>query len=331
MAWHKSTSGGAVVLILASIAAAQNPSHPQPTPPDPADSRASDDAERPTRPPLGPTDPGPYPQMPGYFTKKAQDLNYRQTPFFSGQYGVFVPQGAGNDYFPGVYPYYDAQFHYQWYQAHAREQQLTQGAESMRRAGLELFHKGDYEAAAVQFLGAADLNQGDPIARIHAGHCQFALGQYAAAVEQLRRGFELQPALAYMRFDPRSDYQQWGDFEEHAKALRAYVEKHADDAAAAAVLGYMIYFTEGTTRARPLLEKAHALNPDEGLVNKLLRVADRASYSAAAARTPRRDARTYDQMGVRSQRTSTYDEQRRPAAPDAGRRFKSDPKKMRRI
>lgn len=311
-------SGCGLLLITAAILAQTadpkaNPPRPpigQPAVPDPrlpASSAAVNGAF-----PLGPLDPGPYPLMPGYFTRKAADLNYRQTPFFNRCETNYPGFGVGRDFFPGVYPAYDAQYHYQWYQAYHREQQLTQRAEQMRGEAIDLFRRGEYETAAIRFLGAADVDHGDAAARVHAGHCLFALGQYADAVALLRRAFELQPALAYGGFDPRSDYGHRADFQEQLQTLRDYVDHTPDDAAATALLGYMIYFTDGSTRARPTLEKARRLNPDDGLVARLLAVASKASWNEAVARTTRRDARTYDQMGVRPKSNQPYHPPRRP-------------------
>lgn len=278
----------------------------------------------------GPLDPGPWVTQPGYFTRRAVELNYNRTPFFNGR-GAWGYRGSdpfdgswgyGQSYFPGVYPYYDAQAHYRWYKAYKRERKLVTSAREMREDGRERFAAGDYETAAVRFLGAAELDHGDAAARIHAGHALFALGRYADAAGLLRRGLELQPTLAYAAFDPRLDYGNPTDFGQHMSRLRDRVTQHPGDAGAQIVLAYMVYYTEGPTKARPLLALARAISPRDSLVERLWRVADVASYSDESLRTGRPDMRPYDRMNIRPQPLEPYDRESRPAS-KSGKRAKS--------
>lgn len=261
------------------------------------------------KPAEGPLTPGPLPEMPGYFTRKAERRNYQQTPFFNrGGYGV---GGSGPDYYPGVYPSYDAQAHYRAYKEYERERQLIETNRSMKSEGFDYFRGGDFENAAVKFLGAAEQHHGDAASRLFAGHALFALGRYNDAHELLRRAFELQPSLAYARFDPRSDYGDRALFDQHLLNLRQYVRRQPTDPAAAVVHAYMTYYDEGMTQALPLLEHAARLSPRDSLVVRLLAVAGKASWNpdvapAAAERRP------YDSLGVRpAGRRLPYDALRR--------------------
>ncbi|MEE8168982.1 MAG: hypothetical protein V3T70_00405 [Phycisphaerae bacterium] len=269
-------------------------------------------------PALGPLDPGPLPQMPGYFTNRSLRRNYRQTPFF-GRNGHFLRVGpaggygnyGAHDYYPGVYPYYDAQAHLRWYQAYKRERLLIESNRRLRTEARQLFFDGDYETAAIRFLGAAEQNHGDAASRVHAGHTLFALGQYGHAHAQLRRAFQLQPALVFARFDPRSDYADPADFDGQLKTLRRFVKQHLNDGPAAAVLGYMVFYTQGPTKARPLLERAYDLLPDDSLVNSLLRVAAQASWNDNVDPSQRPPRRPYDAIGVEADQALPYDVIRR--------------------
>src|SRR5439155_8479658 len=146
---------------------------------------------------------------------------------------------------------------------HKREKNVKNKADILRGEGLDAMRVGDYESAVIRLLGAAELNQGDAAARIHAGHALFAVGRYTDAAFLLRRGIELQPSLVFERFDPRDDFGRQADFENQLDALRQYVDAHPDNAGARTLLGYLVYYTEGPTKARPLLEKTPELAPDD--------------------------------------------------------------------
>ena len=276
-------------------------------------------------PALGPLDPGPFPQMPGYFTPRALDLNYRQTPFFGG--GYYSGYGYGSqEYFPGVYPYYDAQRHYRWYIDYRRERQLMKRADSLRGEGLDAFHATDFEQAAMRFLGAAEADQGDAASRIHAGHALFALGRYADAVALLRRAFELQPTLVYMRVDPRADYNRPTDFDHHLDTLRAFVRRSPNDPAARLLLGYMRLYTQGPSAARPDVEAALRLSPNDSLAQRLYEVVSRSSLDEQVARTAgQRDNRPSDKMKIQRKNPPPYDDMRNAPKPKTVKQKKEKP------
>jgi len=269
------------------------------------------------KPAEGPLTPGPLPEMPGYFTRKAERLNYRQTPFFNRGNGYGYSGGGDPGYYPGVYPYYDAQAHYRQYKEYERERQLIETNRSMKADGLEFFRDGDFENAAVKFLGAAEQHHGDAASRLFAGHALFALGRYNDAHALLRRAFELSPSLAYARFDPRSDYGDPSLFDRQLRSLRKYAGQHPEDASAAAVSGYMIFYAEGMTPALPLLEHAATLIPEDTLVKRLLAVAGKASWNRETlGDSVAADRRPYDQMGIRSNVRLPYDQLRRVSGSD---------------
>jgi len=286
--------------------------------------------------PLGPVDPGPYPTMPGYFTRRARELNYQQTPFFNGSRGgyagPFRDGGYGSqEYFPGVYPYYDAQVHYQWYLARRREQQLRRHATAMRAEGRDLFRDGEYERAAIRFLGAADMDQGDAAARVYAGHALFALGRYKDAVDLLRRAFELQPELTYQPYDARSDYGRMRDFDDHLRTLQRHLTREPQDDYALILMGYVLYYTDGPTQARPYLERAAKIAPQDTLLVRLLGVSSKASVNEAVARVSKKDTRPYDRMNVKSAQPQPYDAERYSTQRDDDREEKPAPYRLKRM
>lgn len=278
-------------------------------------------------PTMGPLDPGPYPSMPGYFTRRSIDLNYNRTPFFNRYgYGGYGGYNGGNDgydgqsggpgYFPGVYPYYDANYHYQWYLAYRRERKLRTRSDVLRAEGLAHFRDSEYDQAAIRLLGASELDMGDAVSRIHAGHALFALKRYEDSAQLLRRAFELAPSLVYGDFDPREDWGNRRDFDAQLDRLKQYVKTTPQNVAAHIVLGYMLFFVEGPTPARPVLQRAAAASPNDSLIERLLGVSSKTALDDAVKRAiGQRDTRTYDEMGVRPARRQTYDEQRKPSTP----------------
>ncbi len=173
-------------------------------------------------------------------------------------------------YGPG---YYDRQTWYNWYIASHRAGQLLDINEDKIDEGMELFRAGRYDRAAVAWLGAARADRSDAASRIHAGHALFAVGRYPEAVALLSRAFELAPQLAESQYDIRADYGDPADFEAHLTALKARVADYPDDAAATALLGYVIFYTDGPAAAFKVLERARTLDPRSEFVAKLWNVA----------------------------------------------------------
>jgi tetratricopeptide (TPR) repeat protein len=139
--------------------------------------------------------------------------------------------------------------------------------------GMQLFHDGAYDRAAVKMMGAAQSNESNAACRLHAAHSLFALGQYRRAAAYLARAFELSPSLPYKSYDIRDEYGRTEDFEKQIGYLRLYVQKHPRDDTALTVLGYVTYYTTGPAASYPALRRAAALNPGSYFIPKLLNVA----------------------------------------------------------
>lgn len=157
--------------------------------------------------------------------------------------------------------------------------------------GMALFNAGNYEQAAIKFLGAADADHGSAAARLHAGHALFALGRYDESVAQLSRAFELSPLLVSRDYDLRDEYGDRADFDRHLDALKAHVVRHPKDAAARAVLGYVLFRTDGSAAAYPVLRSAAQLDPRSFFVPKLLEVVGKTVPANGAERDPSTPAR----------------------------------------
>lgn len=172
---------------------------------------------------------------------------------------------------------YDADHEYLWFIASQRAGRLINQSAEMFDEGILLFRDGHYERAAIKWIGAGDTNQGNAAARLHAGHAMFALGRYADGVEMLARAFELSPTLAYKTYDIRDEYGNQSDFELHLANLKARVVQRPTDPNAMAMLGYVLFFTDGPEEALPVLSRAVQLDPESYFVPKLQSLARQAS------------------------------------------------------
>jgi len=139
--------------------------------------------------------------------------------------------------------------------------------------GHAAFSQGAYGPAARHFLLAAELNQGDPSARLCAAHCQMAIGRYDATVRLLRRAFELQPKIVYLPLDVRAAYGVTGDFERHLAALRQAVDGNKQSADLWLLLGYYDYFSGNQAEAAEALARAGKLRAGDRLIESLSRMA----------------------------------------------------------
>ena len=136
--------------------------------------------------------------------------------------------------------------------------------------GLTLFNQGRYHEAADAFRLAADTHQGDPAARIYSAHALFAIGRYRDAVPYLKRAFELQPKIAYLRYDFREDYGVPGDFEKQLAALESALAASPDNIDRLVLLGYVRYFTGQRERSFEPLRRAWNLGRRDSLVKLML-------------------------------------------------------------
>lgn len=213
-------------------------------------------------------------------------LNYRYGAFGAASYcgGTTAPAyGSWNGYgscdVDAAYNQgrYDAQREYLWYIAAERAGRLINQHAEKFDAGVTAFRDGDYEQALQNLMGAAEYNHGSAAPRLHAGHAMFALGRYAPAVEMLARAFELAPSLPYKTYDLRDEYRNKSDFEAQLARLQRRVESHPGDAAAATLLAYVTYYTEGPRAAFPALRRARRLDRASYFIEKLHVVASAAT------------------------------------------------------
>jgi len=198
---------------------------------------------------------------------------------FGGHYSPYsYDYGFGSYYrYGGPYDYYDAEEAYRYGVTAGRrfaqyEFEADLGLHSYLDAmarGQEAFTKGDYAQAVRGFVLAVRLNQGDPASRVSAANALIALGRYHEAVALLRRAFELQPRLAYLPIDLRSDYGNKDDFYKHVAAVQQAAEKTGNDADAWFALGYCYYFSGHIDKAASALRQAVKLRPHDPLFQSL--------------------------------------------------------------
>lgn len=172
---------------------------------------------------------------------------------------------------------YDADNEYLWFIASQRAGRLINQSADLFDEGILLFRDGQYDRAAVKWLGAGDVNQGSAATRLHAGHAMFALGRYADGVIHLSRAFELSPSLAYKSYDVRDEYGDHAEFHSHLMRLKDHVARYPNDPAGLTMLGYVLFFTEGPGGSLRYLQRAAQLDPRSFFIPKLLNLARQAS------------------------------------------------------
>lgn len=184
--------------------------------------------------------------------------------YFNKRYYDDGPNGPG---------YYNKDRWYNWSIAQRRTDQLHDANSAGVDQGMAYFRAGNYERAAIAWINASTLDQGDAVSRLHAGNALFALGRYDQSVKLLDRAFELAPHLAGAAFDIRLDYGRQGDFERHFRRLEAHVAQNPDNVSALTLMGYILSYTEGPSHAYPYLHRARAIAPKDTFVEKLWNVA----------------------------------------------------------
>ena len=198
---------------------------------------------------------------------------------------------------------YDADHEYLWFIASQRAGRLINQSAEMFDEGILLFRDGHYEKAAIKWIGAGDTNQGNAAAKLHAGHAMFALGRYADGIDMLARAFELSPTLAYKSYDIRDEYGDQSDFDLHLANLKTRVVRRPTDPDAMAMLGYVLFYTDGPEAALPVLERAARLDPDSYFIPKLQTLARQASPAPdMRVSTPREELRPSREYRSRNRR-----------------------------
>ncbi|HOW69798.1 MAG TPA: tetratricopeptide repeat protein [Phycisphaerae bacterium] len=151
-------------------------------------------------------------------------------------------------------------------------------------SGLQFFRKGDFRRAADAYQLAAELDQGDPAARLCAGHALFALGRYREACRFIRRAFELQPRIAYLAYDIRGDYEDRAVFDDHLRALRKALELAPRDPDRLFMLGYVLYYSNQRAQSYPVFAQLLQVDRNDKLAFALYRNAQPSDVEVDAAK-----------------------------------------------
>ena len=105
--------------------------------------------------------------------------------------------------------------------------------------------------------------------KLNYGVALFAIGDYDYAAYAIRRGLDRVAEWGGDAMDPKILYGEQGGFDRHLGALRDYASGHKDDNAAHFVLGYMLWASGQYKDARPVLDDALKIDPDDGHIKKL--------------------------------------------------------------
>ncbi|MCB9853187.1 MAG: hypothetical protein H6819_08840 [Phycisphaerales bacterium] len=214
----------------------------------------------------------------GYFGQPpvAWDAEDFADIYFNKRYYDDGPNGPG---------YYSKDRWYNWSINQRRSDQLQDANQAGVDEGMQQFRSGNYDRAAIAWLNASTLDQGDAASRLQAGHALFALGRYDQSVKLLARAFELAPQLVGASFDVRSDYTNQGDFNQQLSRLEMHVAQNPNDVAGLTLLGYVKSYTVGPSHAYGFLLRARQLAPKDTFVEKLWQTAETVG-PAANAPTP---------------------------------------------
>jgi len=216
---------------------------------------------------------------PQRFAGRDRDIRYGCNPPFP-PYGLVRRDYFGYGYSPWDYDTdsadayiqgrYDERRFQEWQDSHDKGRDAYTTAMS---EGLARFKETQYAEAVGAFVRAAELNQGDPAARLHAAYALVAIGNYDDAVLMIRRAIQLQSRLLYLPLSIREEYGPQVDFDAHLRRLREAAEAATDDPGLWMLLGYYQYFSSDRTAATVALATAQKLAPQDPLINDFVRAA----------------------------------------------------------
>jgi tetratricopeptide (TPR) repeat protein len=195
--------------------------------------------------------------------------------------GRLFPRQLDDAYRQGIQDGYQAWQDYD--QDNQRTQRLYRTRDEAIKAGLQAFNQASYDEAADLFVLAARLDNGDPACRLYAAQSLFAVQQYEQAIPLLRRAFELQPNLLYLRFDLRLDYGNVADLTAQLKALQSLLATNPDWSGGHLLLGYELLHSGQRAEAYQAFTRAAQLDPGDSLSRKFLKV----SYPVPASPAPK--------------------------------------------
>jgi tetratricopeptide (TPR) repeat protein len=153
-----------------------------------------------------------------------------------------------------------------------RQTNLYRTARKSLRKGSILLHTGRYLEAADAFGLAANVDQGDPAARLLAGHAYFAIGKFQQAFRYIQLAFDLQPKLVFLDYDIRDDYGDRDEFAKHLAALEAQIEKNPRDYQLLALYGYVLRYSGDREKALAVFEQAYKVEPRARFVRRFLHI-----------------------------------------------------------
>lgn len=110
----------------------------------------------------------------------------------------------------------------------ARRERLYGAHGAAMSSGLAMLRAGEYSRAVIALTMAAELDQGDPAARVHLAQARLALGQYSQAGRTLRRAYQLQPKLVYVDLRLDDSLPSGDEFARHVDRLAAASDRDAD-------------------------------------------------------------------------------------------------------
>jgi|GEM_PF-3784982 len=189
--------------------------------------------------------------------------------------------------------FYTKERWYQWHLAQRRGTQLRDANRTIVDEGMRFFRMGDYQRAAITWLRASELDQGDAASRLAAGHALFALGRYSEANRLLAHAFELTPQLASLSYDIRKDYGNVRDFDQQLAALERFVAANPRDYHGRLLLGYILSYTYGPGYGYEHLQPVIQTVPSDTFARKLWATAQLVGPAA----TPRREWTVSSQQG----------------------------------
>lgn len=170
-----------------------------------------------------------------------------------------------------------------------RGERLLSANAQANQDGVAELRAGEYREALVTFALAAELNHGDPVARLHLAQARVALGHDAAAAEALLRALELQPRLALLRLELADYYPDPDEFTDHIDALSERVTaRHSATGDEWFLLGFFRFQAGAVEAAHTALLQARARGCRADTLVRLLEITKPAeTRGAGPSSTPR--------------------------------------------
>jgi tetratricopeptide (TPR) repeat protein len=139
------------------------------------------------------------------------------------------------------------------------------------------FAAGEYDDARQSFSYAVLEEPDNGFANLAYGLVYFALGDYSASADALRRGLSAAPDIVDRPIDITRQYGSSDDLARHIQSLQLHLASRPADADAWFVLGYVEYSSGRPTEAARAFEKAAGLDSDDSYAAILRDAARRVS------------------------------------------------------